>query len=123
VLSIYTKSGGKNGKHCWIGEASTIMAVSYMPVQLFEYMISHHFCAILQALNSMQISQFTHLPSRSFLCLLDEAQTTLVGLHNLWILLTDGNRFDCLKGKVQNIVLAIIELHRRQKMKRRTGYR
>jgi hypothetical protein len=84
-----------------------------MPVQLFEYMISRHFRAIPQALNSLQISQFTHLPSTSFLCLLDEAPTTLIGSHNLRISLTDGNRFDCLQGKAQNIVLALKNLNSR----------
>ena len=113
MLSIYTKSGGKNGKHCWIGEVPTITVVSYTPVQLFKYMISRHFRAIPQALNSLQISQFTHLPSTSFLCLLDEAPTTLVGSHNLRISLTDGNRFDSLQGKAQNIVLALKNLNSR----------
>lgn len=62
-------------------------------------------------MNSMQISQFTHLPSASFLCLLDEAPTTLVSSHNLRISLTDGNRFDILQGKAQNIVLALKNLN------------
>jgi hypothetical protein len=51
--------------------------------------------------------QFTHLPSASFLCLLDEAPTTLVSSHNLRISLTDGNRFDGLQGKAQNIMFAL----------------
>ena len=74
-------------------------------------MISRHFRAIPQAMNSLQISQFTHLPSTSFLCLLDEAPTTMVGSHNLRISLADGNRFDILESKAQKIVLALKNLN------------
>jgi hypothetical protein len=101
------KSGGKNGKHCWTGEASSITALSYIPVQLFEHIISRHFRAVPQAMAALQISQFAHLPSTSFLCLLDESPTTLVGSQNLRISLTDGNRYDNLQGKAQNLVLAL----------------
>jgi hypothetical protein len=60
---FYSKSGGKNRKHCWAGEASSITAVSYIPIQLFEYIISRHFRAIPQGMASFQI---THLPLASF---------------------------------------------------------
>ena len=39
VPSIYTKSGGKNGKHGWVPEVSSIAAVSDTPVQIFENLI------------------------------------------------------------------------------------
>jgi hypothetical protein len=107
VLSIYTKSGGKNGKHCWVGEAASITAVSYTPIRLFEYIISRHFRAVPQAMNTLQISQFALLPSASFLCVLDETPTTLMGSRNLRISLADGNRYDKLTDKVQNIILAL----------------
>jgi hypothetical protein len=35
----------------------------------------------------------------------------LVSSHNLQILLLDGNRFDSLQGKAQNIVLALKNLN------------
>ncbi|KIL60987.1 hypothetical protein M378DRAFT_61343, partial [Amanita muscaria Koide BX008] len=37
VNALYSRSGGKNGKHCSIAESSNISAVSYCAVQLFEY--------------------------------------------------------------------------------------
>ena len=58
-------------------------------------------------MNTLQISQFTLLPSASFLCTLDETPTTLMGSKNLWISLTDSNRYDKLTDKVQNIILAL----------------
>ena len=37
--------------------------------------------------------------------------TTMVGSHNLWISLADGNRFDILESKAQKIVLALKNLN------------
>jgi hypothetical protein len=36
VHALYSKSGGKNGKHNAVSEKSNIVAVSYMVVQLYE---------------------------------------------------------------------------------------
>ena len=58
-------------------------------------------------MNTLQISQFALLPSASFLCVLDETPTTLMGSRNLRISLADGNRYDKLTDKVQNIILAL----------------
>jgi hypothetical protein len=38
VIVIYSKTGGKNGKHAAITDASNISAVSYLAVQVFEHM-------------------------------------------------------------------------------------
>jgi hypothetical protein len=85
VLSIYTKLGGKNGKHCWVGETSSITAVSHMPIQLFKYIISRHFHPVPQFMNYLQVSRFALLSSASFLYILDEAPTILMGSQNLQI--------------------------------------
>ncbi|KIJ92452.1 hypothetical protein K443DRAFT_30663, partial [Laccaria amethystina LaAM-08-1] len=37
VVAMYSKTGGKNGKHSAITELSSIAAVSYLSVQLFRY--------------------------------------------------------------------------------------
>jgi hypothetical protein len=82
-------------------------------VKLVEYIISRHFRAVPQAMATFQIGQFTHLPSMFFLCLLDESPTTLIGSHNLWISQADGNQFDKLQGKVQNLTLALKNINSR----------
>ena len=48
VLSISSKSGGKNGTHCWVPEISSIAAISYAPVQIFEHFIGRQFRAVPQ---------------------------------------------------------------------------
>jgi hypothetical protein len=38
VIAIYSKSGGKHGKHKAVSDSSHISAVSYVCVQVFEHM-------------------------------------------------------------------------------------
>jgi len=38
VLALYSKTGGKNGKHSSVSESSNVAAISYMAVQVFEHM-------------------------------------------------------------------------------------
>jgi hypothetical protein len=81
--------------------------MTYTLIQLFKHIISRHFHSILQAMNSLHISQFALLPLASFLFLLEEAPTTLIVSGNLQISLSDGYRYDKLQRKVQNIVLTL----------------
>jgi hypothetical protein len=68
VLSISSKSGGKNGTHCWVPEISSIAAISYMPAQLFEHFIGRQFCAVPQIMTLLQVKQFALLPATAILC-------------------------------------------------------
>ena len=85
-------------------EAFSIMAISYIPMQLLEHIMSQHFHTILHAFNSLQIQSFTLLPSTSFLCLLDEALTTTMHSQNIRIY---GHHYNILVDKAQTIVLAL----------------
>ncbi|KAF8225197.1 hypothetical protein L208DRAFT_1075454, partial [Tricholoma matsutake] len=38
VIAIYSKTGGKNGKHAAITDTSNISAISYLGVQVFKHM-------------------------------------------------------------------------------------
>jgi hypothetical protein len=107
VLSIYTKSGGKNGKHGWVQEVSSIAAVSYTPVQIFENLIGRHFRAVPQALTWLQVNQFALMPSSSFLCVLDEAPWRIMESQNVQVSALDSARFDKLARQKQQIILAI----------------
>ena len=104
VLSISTKSGGKNGTHCWVPEVSSITAVSYVPVQLFEHVIGRQFRAVPQALTLLQVKQFTLLPAASFLCVLDDTPWNIMETQNLQISAADTARFDRLTKHTQNII-------------------
>ncbi|KAF8229628.1 hypothetical protein L208DRAFT_1123918, partial [Tricholoma matsutake] len=48
VIAFYSKTSGKHGKHGLITESSNISAVSYIAIQLFEFMHSCQFCHIPQ---------------------------------------------------------------------------
>jgi len=69
--------------------------------------MSQHFHTILHAFNSLQIQPFTLFPSTSFLCLLDEAPTTIMHSQNVHISLADGHHHNILVDKAQTIVLAL----------------
>ena len=72
VIAVYSKTGGKNGKHSAIMESSTIAAVSYLGVQLFQYYrLSQQFRSVTDATAIFQTKQFLLLPSIQFLCLLE----------------------------------------------------
>ncbi|KAF8237094.1 hypothetical protein L208DRAFT_1071666, partial [Tricholoma matsutake] len=43
VITFYSKTGGKHGKHSSITEASNISTISYIAVQLFEFMHGRQF--------------------------------------------------------------------------------
>ncbi|KAF8889727.1 hypothetical protein CPB84DRAFT_1634748, partial [Gymnopilus junonius] len=49
VESIYSKTGGKNGKHADVTDSSNIMAVYYIAAQVFEHQIGSQFRAIPHA--------------------------------------------------------------------------
>ncbi|KAK6971385.1 hypothetical protein R3P38DRAFT_2557433, partial [Favolaschia claudopus] len=85
VLSVYSKTGGENGKHAWVSDCSNIAAASNIPAQVYEHIGSgRQFRAIPQALRQLHVPQFALVPSSSFLCLLShtvncirESTTTL----------------------------------------------
>ena len=103
VLSISSKTGGKNGKHSWVPEVSTVTAISYAPVQLFEYFIGRQFRAVPQALTWLQVKQSALLPAASFLCTLDDVPWNIMETENLQISVSDTARFDKLWKQTQNI--------------------
>ncbi|KAF8236372.1 hypothetical protein L208DRAFT_1528582, partial [Tricholoma matsutake] len=53
VHSMYSKTSSKNGKHAWIPSATHVMSVSYLLMQVFEYMHSRQFCAVPHVLQHL----------------------------------------------------------------------
>ena len=68
---MYSKTGGKNGKHSAIMESSSIAAVSYLSVQLFRYHIALQFHSVSDVTAIFQTKRFVLLSSVQFLCLVD----------------------------------------------------
>lgn len=106
VLAIYSKSGGKNGKHSSIMKSSNISAVSYFVLQVFEQMVSQQFRSIPEKLQSLQSNKFTLLPSSAFLCILDTAPRSAIET-GLRIGIPDHIRFNVLTKKISKILIAM----------------
>jgi hypothetical protein len=106
VLSISSKSGGKNGTHCWVPEVSSITAISYAPSQLFEHFIRRQFRAVPQAQTLLQVKQFL-IPANSFLCTLENEPSKIMESENIQISVSDTDRFDRFTRHIHNIRSAI----------------
>jgi len=82
VIAIYAKTGGKNGKHSAVSESSSISAVSYLGLQISEFMYAQQFPPVCEATSIFQTKQYLLAPSTQFLCLLDSkiSETQAQGL-------------------------------------------
>ncbi|KAH7923631.1 hypothetical protein BV22DRAFT_1196572 [Leucogyrophana mollusca] len=89
ILTMYTRSGGKNGKHAWTNSITNIMQASYLAVQAFENMVGSQFRAIPQDLAMLQAKQFCLIPPTSFLCALHSAPKA--NLENLVVSQTSSS--------------------------------
>jgi uncharacterized membrane-anchored protein len=87
---MYSKTGGKNGKHSAITELSSIAAVSYFSVQLFRYRTGGQFHPVPDATAIFQTKQSPLLSSVQFLCLVD-TKITDAQLAASFIELTPGD--------------------------------
>lgn len=93
-MALYSKTGGKQGKHESISDSSNISAVSNIAVQIFEHMHARQFHSIPEATSILQTKQFALLSSISFLCLLSSTpNTTAVGIE---LAQEDAERFKTL---------------------------
>ncbi|KAJ7783922.1 hypothetical protein DFH07DRAFT_764292 [Mycena maculata] len=82
VEALYSKGGGKNGKHGAVSEHHNISAFSHIGVQVFELVFARQFRTIPQAASILQTYQFRLLPPFTFLCRLTSKPTvTPVGLE------------------------------------------
>lgn len=67
AIALYSKSGGKNGKHCAVTDSTNISAISYVALQVYEYAHGAHFRPFTDATALFQTKQFILLPSTAFL--------------------------------------------------------
>jgi hypothetical protein len=65
VIALHSKGGGKHGKHEGITESTTITAISYASVQVYEHFHGAHFHDIPEATALLRTRQFAHIPSHS----------------------------------------------------------
>ncbi|RDB19960.1 hypothetical protein Hypma_012735 [Hypsizygus marmoreus] len=116
ILSIYSKTGGKNAKHSNVTDSSNISAVSYLVLQVFENMRNlNQFRVIPSDLQHLQSKRFVHLPSTAFLSTLNNAPREVGESKNLVLLPSDYALFNSLIGRTADILAVMKALNGRSK--------
>ncbi|KAF8161506.1 hypothetical protein B0H34DRAFT_767051 [Crassisporium funariophilum] len=113
VIALYSKTGGKNGKHSSVTESSNISAISYLAVQVFEHMYAQQFRSIPAATAIFQTRQFTQLSAINFLTLLDYKGSSQNQGSNLELSFEDLTRFRTLQ-KANKQLQAALKLSRKR---------
>ncbi|KAJ6583317.1 hypothetical protein B0H10DRAFT_2339427 [Mycena sp. CBHHK59/15] len=103
---MYSKGGGKYGKHGVINEHHNISAISHLGVQLFELVHACQFRAIPEATSRFQTKHYHLLPPFTFLCRLAGAiKTNVTGIELTVedkVLFADlQNRIGCFNAAVK----------------------
>ncbi|KIJ16759.1 hypothetical protein PAXINDRAFT_46775, partial [Paxillus involutus ATCC 200175] len=49
VITVYSKGGGKNGKHGAVNSVDHVAAISYVEVQIYQQSFLHQFRAVTDA--------------------------------------------------------------------------
>ncbi|KAJ7504705.1 hypothetical protein B0H11DRAFT_1852265 [Mycena galericulata] len=82
VQVMYSKGGGKNGKHNNIDDHTNLSGISHLGTQVYEPFNGRHFRAVTEATASLQTKQFRILAPLMFLCRLSAPPiTTATGLE------------------------------------------
>ena len=119
VLCLYSKTGGRNGKHAWVASVPNISMASYIVMQAYENMYNRQFRPILRSAQQLQVKTFALLAAPHFLCTLDQAPRDLG--RGKEISVADSQRFVVLHSRVQSISLALKQLSTRRKSNRQQG--
>ena len=70
VIALYSKGGGKNGKHAGVPNVTNVASISYAGFQVFQRMHRQLFQPITSATIAFSTNQYHLLPSTSILCIL-----------------------------------------------------
>src|SRR3984885_8270553 len=95
------------GKHSSISELSKILAISYVVVQVFEYMYARQFRSVPAATAIFQTCQFLSLSSINFLTLLDYRQSSQQQGLILELSPDDLDRFRTLRNANKQLQVAL----------------
>lgn len=104
VLSVYSKPAGKASKHGLVSQASTIGAVSNIPVQMFKHMLGSQFRTNHSA-QWLHVKEYCLLSSSAFLLTLGMAP--FASEASLKISPQDWMLFKTLKDKLVDVIKAV----------------
>ncbi|KAF7972553.1 hypothetical protein HWV62_17764 [Athelia sp. TMB] len=120
VIALYSKGGGKNGKHAAVPDVSNVGAVSYTGMQIFEQMHRQAFRSITSETARFSTNFFQLLPPQNVLTRLVPAMTKL--RHGaLEICTEDLKLFSTLSKEVVQVESAMKLFRKRLRKKAKTG--
>ncbi|KAJ7611046.1 hypothetical protein DFH06DRAFT_1345723 [Mycena polygramma] len=113
VQAMYSKGGGKYGKHNNIDDHINLSGISNLGAQVYEPFQGQHFRAITEATASLQTKQFRLLPSFTFLYRLSSApKTTPSGIE---LSAADLSLFQELSRRITSFDSAVKQSRSRKK--------
>jgi len=104
IIALYSKGGGKNGKHAAIPNVSNVAGISYVGVQVFQRMHRQIFRPVTSSTISFGTMHYQLLPSKSLLCRLSSSPQ--VKNDSIEIHADDLRIFDTLDNNVKTIEAA-----------------
>ncbi|RXW12721.1 hypothetical protein EST38_g13134 [Candolleomyces aberdarensis] len=77
ILTLYSRTGSKNGKHTAITDSPSVSAVSYIGLQIFEHHHASHFSAYPYSTAIVNANQFLFIQPIRFLMVLPRSSISL----------------------------------------------
>ncbi|KAJ3770857.1 hypothetical protein FB446DRAFT_646265 [Lentinula raphanica] len=114
VIAMYSKGGGKHGKHAAVTAAENISALSYLGVQLFQHAYQGRFKPIPTLTSSLQIHAFAFIESYAFLTRISNVQQETTGMLRLANAI-DLRIFNDLNGEQGRLGEAMKDFRKRSK--------
>jgi hypothetical protein len=107
VLTVYSKGGGKGGKHGWVASVPSITAASNIVIQVYQHQgFGGKFFDTPMSMHAFpQLHCFDIIPSSAFLCVLHAAPSTVE--RGLQISAHDYEIFKDLNSKREKIATAM----------------
>lgn len=114
VVAMYSKGGGKHGKHGSVTQADNICALSYLGVQVFQHSPGNIFRAVTDSTVLLRTSQFLHITANEVLTVLT-GQPVRQANGNLELAEGDIQVYKRLNAERAKLLLALKEFGKRRK--------
>ena len=112
-MAIYSRAGGKGRGHSWQPDSRSIGAVSYIPVQLFEYSHHRNWKSRHTRNAAIDIVTFARISSHSLLCLVKEEPQLSIDGRILTLQPSGHDTFLKLKQRLHQIQAGVHALQKR----------
>ncbi|KAG8700389.1 hypothetical protein FRC08_004733 [Ceratobasidium sp. 394] len=118
VLTLYSKGGGKAGKHGWVNNQKNLGSVSNLLVQLWEHWMDHDFRSVPKGTATHYAKRYAHIRSQSVLYVASSNEK--LELHTDELVRLNSSLFTLWKGlnKELGTIVAVVDdmLRRRRKL-------